>query len=113
VSDTHVHLQSRLAVPLIGSELEEPNWFAIHTMARHEKRVDSQLKDKRATTFLPLLQQVHRWSDRRTTVQVPLFSCYVFVRIVPTVEKRIRILQTPGVLGFVGSERQGTPIPDE
>jgi transcription antitermination factor NusG len=23
------------------------------------------------------------------------------------------VLQTPGVLGFVGSERQGTPIPDD
>ncbi len=42
-----------------------------------------------------------------------MFSCYAFVRIVPTVEERLKVLRTPGVLGFVGSERQGTPIPDE
>jgi transcription antitermination factor NusG len=42
-----------------------------------------------------------------------MFSCYAFVRIVQTVGERLKILQTPGVLGFVGSERQGTPIPDE
>jgi len=82
-------------------------------MARHEKRVDSQLQEKRIITFLPLLQEIHKWSDRKRKVDVPLFSCYAFVRIVPTAENRVQVLQTPGVLGFVGSERQGTPIPDE
>jgi len=82
-------------------------------MSRHEKRVTAQLESKHVSTFLPLLDQVHRWSDRRSVVAVPMFSCYAFVRIVQTVGERLKILQTPGVLGFVGSERQGTPIPDE
>jgi transcription antitermination factor NusG len=30
-----------------------------------------------------------------------------------TAEARLKVLRTPGVLCFVGSERQGTPIPDE
>jgi transcription antitermination factor NusG len=42
-----------------------------------------------------------------------MFSCYAFVRIAQTTEERLKVLRTPGVLGFVGSERQGTPIPDE
>ena len=46
-------------------------------------------------------------------VEVPMFSCYAFVRIAQTTEERLKVLRTPGVLGFVGSERQGTPIPDE
>jgi transcription antitermination factor NusG len=82
-------------------------------MARHEKRSVSQLQEKRIITFLPLLQEIHKWSDRKRKVDVPLFSCYAFVRIVPTAENRVQVLRTPGVLGFVGSERQGTPIPDE
>jgi transcription antitermination factor NusG len=82
-------------------------------MARHEKRVASQLQENRVFTFLPLLQEIHKWSDRKRKVDVPLFSCYTFVCIVPTPENRVQVLQTPGVLGFVGSDRQGTPIPDE
>jgi len=82
-------------------------------MARHEKRVAAQFEEKRICTFLPLLQQIHRWSDRRSKVEVPMFSCYAFVRIVQTVEERLKVLRTLGVLGFVGSERQGTPILDE
>jgi transcription antitermination factor NusG len=33
--------------------------------------------------------------------------------MVQNVEERLKVLRTPGVLGFVGRERQGTPIPDE
>jgi transcription antitermination factor NusG len=42
-----------------------------------------------------------------------MFSCYAFVRIAQTITERLKVLRTPGVLAFVGSERQGTPIPDE
>jgi transcription antitermination factor NusG len=93
-----------------GLAFGEPNWYAVHTMARHEKRVATQLQEERVFAFLPLVQQLHRWSDRQSKVDLPLFSCYVFVRIVPTTENRVRVLQTPGVVGFVGSKRQGTPI---
>src|SRR5579862_237608 len=89
------------------------NWYAVHTMARHEKRVAGQFEEKRVKTFLPLLQQVHKWSDRRAKVEVPMFNCYAFVQIGQTTEERLKVLRTPGVLGFVGSERQGTPIPEE
>ena len=42
-----------------------------------------------------------------------MFSCYAFVRIVPSAQTRAAILRIPGVIGFVGSEGQGTTIPDE
>jgi transcription antitermination factor NusG len=92
---------------------EDSKWYAIHTKPRHEKWIAGQLQEKKVFTFLPLLQQIHQWSDRRSKVDVPMFSCYAFVRIVQTVEERLKVLRTPGVLGFVGSERVGTPIPTE
>src|SRR6202051_927751 len=95
-----------------ADRMPEPTCFAIHTVAKHEKRVTKQLQDKHVDTFLPLLPEIHRWSDRQTKVDVPLFSCYTFVRIVPAPEERLPVLTTPGVLGFVGSQREGTPIPE-
>jgi transcription antitermination factor NusG len=91
----------------------EARWFAVHTMARHEKRVAVQLQEKRILTFLPVLQQIHRWSDRLCKVDVPLFSCYAFVCIAPSAQNRVEVLQTRGVLGFVGSKGLGTSIRDE
>ena len=108
-----IHFDSIAQIPPLNSAPEESSWYAVHTKPRHEKRVAAQFEEKRVCTFLPLLRRIHRWSDRRVKVEVPMFSCYAFVRIVHTVEERLKVLRTPGVLGFVGCERQGTPIPDE
>jgi transcriptional antiterminator NusG len=113
VLNSQVHLESTALFPLIGLKPEESNWYAVHTKARHERRVVTQFEEKRLCTFLPILRQIHRWSDRRTRVELPMFSCYAFVRIVQTPDERLKVLRTPGVFGFVGSEGHGTPIPDE
>jgi len=90
----------------------EPCWFAVQTRSRHEKFVASQLKQQGITTFLPLASEVRRWSDRRKLVQLPLFSGYIFVRVVPLGEVRVRILRTNGVVSLVGARGEGIPIPD-
>jgi transcription antitermination factor NusG len=113
VPDLQIHLEPASVHPPLSLVPEDSNWYAIHTKPRHEKWIAAQLQEKRVFTFLPLLQQIHQWTDRRSKVEVPMFSCYAFVRIVQTVEERLRVLRTPGVLGFVGSEREGTPIPSE
>jgi transcription antitermination factor NusG len=113
VSSSQLHLESTSRIPPPDFAPGESNWYAVHVKARHEKRVAAQFEEKRVCTFLPLLRQFHRWSDRQRKVEVPLFSCYAFVRMVQTIEERLKVLRTPGVLGFVGCERQGTPIPDQ
>jgi transcription antitermination factor NusG len=95
------------------SGLPEEQWYALYTRSRHEKVVVALLQQKNMSTFLPLFSRVHRWSDRRKTVQLPLFPGYTFVRANATPENCVRILQTPGVVGFVGIGRRGIPIPDK
>ena len=90
----------------------ELEWYAVYTRSRFEKRVVNVLQESDIFTFLPLLQRMHRWSDRWSKVEVPAFTCYVFVRIAATAEIRDRVLRTPGVLGFAGREGVGTAIPD-
>jgi transcription antitermination factor NusG len=113
VSTSQIDFESTSLFPPLGLAPVESNWYAIHTRPRHEKWVAHQLQEKKVSTFLPLFQQIHRWSDRRRKVEVPMFSCYAFVCIPQTTEERLKVLRTAGVLGFVGNERQGTPIPDE
>jgi transcription antitermination factor NusG len=113
MSNSHFHLESTSELAAHYTGREESHWYAIHTMARHEKWIAQQLQEKKVFTFLPILKQTHQWSDRRSKVEVPMFHCYAFVCIEQTTQERLKVLRTPGVLGFVGSERQGTPIPDE
>jgi len=91
---------------------EPAQWFAIQTRPRHEKSAAAELEQKHIVTFLPLVTQIHRWSDRRKKVDLPLFSCYTFVNIVPSPETRVSVLRTNGVVSFVGSHNQGAPIPE-
>jgi len=91
----------------------EPQWYAIHTRSQHEKSVSAQLQDQGITTFLPLVTELHRWSDRRKLVQLPLFSCYTFVHIPLVPELWAKVLRAGGVLRFVGVRGQGIPIPEK
>jgi transcriptional antiterminator RfaH len=108
-----IHAEFNAALPAPGIAAEESNWYAIHTVARHEKNVVRQLQENGVLTFLPLMRQIRKWSDRQASVEVPLFNCYAFVRIVQKAEERLKVVRAPGVLGFVGSERIGTPIPNK
>jgi len=91
----------------------ETSWFAVQTYPRHEKRVVAALSEKGIKTFLPLLSESHRWSDRRRTVEVPLFPTYVFIQTADTRATRISILRATGVIRFLGTRGVGTAIPDE
>ena len=59
------------------------------------------------------MTEVHRWSDRKKTVQLPLFGCYVFAKFTPDRSERLRVLRVDGVFGLVGTRGEGTAIPDE
>ena len=91
---------------------EPTQWYAIQTRPRHEKSAAAELEQKGIATFLPLVTQIHRWSDRRKKVELPLFPRYAFVNIEPTPANRVSVLRTIGVLSFVGSHNQGAPIPE-
>jgi len=92
---------------------ESASWYAIMTRARHERVVSSRLKEQGLETFLPLVSEIHRWSDRKKVVEVPLFSCYVFVKTCLSNEQRFRICNVDGVFGLIGPRGEATPIPEE
>jgi transcription antitermination factor NusG len=89
------------------------HWYALQTRARHEKIVAERLGTRGVQTFLPTATEVHRWSDRKKKVEVPLFSCYLFARLAATKLDRLRVLCVDGVFSFVGRRGEGIPIPDE
>lgn len=91
----------------------ELRWYALHTRARHEKVIERRLREQGMEAFVPTTMEVHRWSDRKKKVEVPLFSCYVFVRCTLDDKDRTMIHRVDSVLGFVGVRGAGVPIPDE
>jgi transcription antitermination factor NusG len=82
-------------------EASFPQWFAVQTRYRFEKKVAAQLKDKSCEVYLPLLTEHHAWSDRQKVVTTPLFPGYAFVHIDQSQHARRNVLHTAGLIGFV------------
>jgi transcriptional antiterminator NusG len=94
--------------PNVTAGIEQ--WYAVHTRARHERVVVHRLRELGVNTFLPMVTEVHRWSDRKKSVELPLFGCYVFVKLAPNGDERLRVLRIDSVFKFVGARGLGTPI---
>jgi transcription antitermination factor NusG len=97
-----------LFVPI---SLPGAQWYSIQIRYRFERKVTAQLQHKGLQTFLPLLEEFHRWSDRRQPVYVPLFSGYTFARFDLSGGLRMELLHTEGVIGLVGFRGVAIPVP--
>jgi transcription antitermination factor NusG len=85
-------------------------WYAAYTRSRHEKRVLERLQTMSIECFLPLCNTLSRWKDRNALVQLPLFPGYLFVRIGS--QSWLRVLQSPGVVRFVGLNHRPESLPE-
>jgi len=90
-----------------------PQWFAVRTRYRFEKRVAAQLKHKSCEVYLPLLTEQHTWSDRQREVTIPLFPGYAFVRIDQSPTAWQNVLQTAGLIGFVSFGGSVSVVPSK
>ncbi len=88
----------------------ESDWCAAYTRHQHERVVAEHLEGKGFDVFLPLYRSVRRWSDRTKFVLLPLFPGYVFFRGGP--DRRLSILETPGVHMILSSGNQFAHIPE-
>jgi transcription antitermination factor NusG len=86
-------------------------WYAVHTRHQHEKLVARTLANKGFEVFLPLYTEVRQWRDRTKRLELPLFSCYVFLR--GDLDRRLAIVTTPGVHGMVATGGKLSGIPEE
>ncbi len=85
-------------------------WYALYTRPRHEKKVYEELQEKKIEAFLPLVERVRQWKDRKKRVMMPLFNSYVFVHI--ELKDRFAALQTKGVVRMVSFGGVPAAIPD-
>ena len=86
-------------------------WFAVYTRSRHEKVAERELHKKGIDTFLPLRKIVRQWSDRKKTIEEPLFKGYLFVRA--ALSERFNVLNAVGVVRFVTQGAEPAEIPEK
>lgn len=96
-----------------SQQLSEANvaaeWYAVQTRPRHEKRVAEEARARELEEFLPIHRCRNRWKNGVTAdVELPLFPCYLFVKI--PLHERLRLLQLPGVIGLAVNSTHPTAL---
>jgi transcriptional antiterminator RfaH len=54
-------------------------WHVIYTRPKQERKIANELFKKQITYFLPVINTVRQWHDRKKVIQTPLFPSYIFV----------------------------------
>ena len=75
------------------------NWYVVYTKPKWEKKVSERLNEIGVVTYCPLVKKTSQWSDRKKTINVPLFNSYVFVQIED--KDRSKVFEIPGVVRYL------------
>ena len=89
----------------------EPSWYAVYTRSNFEKRVTTELTARGLENYLPLVEKVHQWNDRKKVVQLPVFPGYVFARFADNGKNRLEVLRTAGTVRILGHGDRVEPVP--
>lgn len=89
----------------------EARWFAVYTRYKREKVVCDELTRKGIEVFLPLQKILRQYGRKKTWVELPLFNCYVFVKI--TKSNYVPVLSVEGVTKFIRFSQNLISIPQE
>ncbi|TDT46739.1 transcription antitermination factor NusG [Maribacter spongiicola] len=75
------------------------NWYVLYVKPKNEKKVAERLSANHIEVYSPMIKEVKQWSDRKKTIEVPLFKSYVFVNI--TEADRQQVFGIPGVVRYL------------
>lgn len=89
----------------------EKKWYVLYVKSRAEKKVADRLAKNKIEVYLPLIKTVRQWSDRKKTVQVPLFNGYLFLKTQPDEFALIKMVE--GAVDLVRSEGRYAIIKEE
>ncbi len=91
-----------------------PEWYAVHVRSRHEFAVADRLALKEIETFLPKVERVRKWKDRKKLISFPLFPGYIFVHTTRELQNLLRVLKVAGVVRIICTiPGVPDPIPDD
>lgn len=90
---------------------EKLNWYVMYTAPRAEKKVAERLKEKGTEVYLPMVEEIRQWSDRKKKIQKPLFNGYVFVHT--SKERLWESLQVTGAVKFINFSGEHSYIRQE
>lgn len=97
--------------PVNDLHKKEYRWFAIYTKYKGEKHVLRALSKKGIEAYTPLLKTTKQYTRKKKSYEVPLLSCYVFVKI--SQKEYVKVLETQHVINYVKIRKNLVAIPQQ
>jgi len=60
---------------------EDFGWYVVRTKARCEKKIADYAKRERITYYLPQIETIHKYQNRKIAFTKPMFSGYIFMML--------------------------------
>jgi transcription elongation factor/antiterminator RfaH len=76
------------------------HWYALYTKPKLERQVDSLLRERGVSTYLPLIDVPKRGSPK-LRVERPFFPCYLFAEIDFQATSQSSVNWMPGMRGII------------
>jgi len=90
----------------------DKKWYVLQSKPLKEVKVFDQICKKNINVYLPLIDTIRYWSDRKKKVKVPLFPGYLFV-YADMDERYKAISNTFGALKYLVYQKRHAIISDE
>ena len=100
-----------LSINFEKMEQIQETWKVIYCSSRQEKKVKVYLEQRGVIHYLPLVNKLRIWSDRKKWVEMPLFNSYIFVK--PNEIQRDLVLQIPGVVKYLRYNGKDAEVPEK
>jgi len=83
-------------------KINEPKWYILYTMPNYEKKIHNILSRAGYQAYLPIVEEVRQWSDRKKRLQLPLLPNYVFINVLR--HKAYETLHLKGIVKLLSGE---------
>jgi transcription termination/antitermination protein NusG len=75
--------------------------------------VQSELTRNGTEVYLPVVNKLSQWKDRKKRIEFPLFPGYLFARVLPSSDHFLGLVKSRGVMRILSAvPGQPTPVPD-
>lgn len=89
---------------------EVPHWYALYTKPRSEFKASAQLDGIEVVNYLPVLESLKNWSDRKKKVIEPVLKGYVF--IYADEKHRLLALEQSAIIRCISDKGRPARIPE-
>ncbi len=91
--------------------IPDKHWYVIYVRYRFEKKIAGELAKAGYEIYLPIMETIRQWSDRKKKIEEPLFNSYLFIHC--NRQELKSIIFPKGVLTVVSFSGAPAIVPDE